>query len=192
MQQLITLNHLYQWVGLVALVVSAALGLLLGGREGRVVAFAMIVAWFASPLVFQAKLQGVEIGLACVDAALLSVLLWVALRSTMWWPMWAAAMLGLIMSLHLAATIDPGIWGRALYVAESVFSYGALASLGVGSLVEGRWSRIAVGGTRPVPVASDVRADKIEAAPGIDPAPPSDVALALHARTRTHIEREIA
>jgi len=84
----------------------------------------------------------------------------------------AAAMLGLIMSLHLAATMDPKIWGRALYVAESVFSYGALASLGIGSLIEGRGS-IPGRAREPARVADALEhRDMKKAATGSGPAPP--------------------
>ena len=108
--------------------------------------------------------------------------------------MFAAAMLGLIMSLHLAATIDPNIWGRALYVAESVFSYGALASLGIGSLIEGRGS-IPGRAREPAHLAdSHERRDMKKAATGSGPAPPEGFAQSAprQQRNRAGAEEEIA
>ena len=187
---MLTFSHAYQWVGLAGLIIAAAMGLVYGRREGRVVSAAMVAAWFGSPLVFQGKIQGVEVGLALVDGALLSVLLWVALRSAMWWPMVAAAMLGLIMSLHLAATIDPRIWGRALYIAEEVFSYGALGSLAIGSLVEGRRDTLGGVANKSGAGGRSGRVEKQKAATGPAPAPPFEASLARRPQAKSDAERE--
>lgn len=145
---MLNLHYAYQWTSFWATVIAALIGLWRGRWEGRVVSIAMCSAWWATGLVHRRLAHGLETGVMTVDLILEAVLLVVAFKSGFWWPMWAAGFHGLSCVLHGAVVLDPKIWGRSSYIAEGIFSYLAVAALGIGVLVEIR-GRTADPPTRP-------------------------------------------
>jgi hypothetical protein len=130
-------HSLYQWLGVALLALAIAPAVWRGGWPERLAAGAMIAAWFGSGLVQNGmQLWGLQIGVMLVDVALLVVLLIIALCSNRWWPMWACGFHGLGVLLHLAALLDAKVWGRAVFIAGTVFSVLTLLALFVGALRE--------------------------------------------------------
>lgn len=129
-------NHLYQWASLAVLLTSTGVALWRGGWPERLAAAAMILAWFATGLVYRSQLWfGPQITVFVVDLALLLVLLFIALRSDRWWPMWACGFHGLTLILMLATLADTSISNRAGYIAGGgLFSYLTMAALFFGAL----------------------------------------------------------
>lgn len=130
------LSYLYQWASLAALLIAAGVALWRGGWPERLGGGAMILAWFATGL-FYNNLQrfGPQTAVILVDLALMLVLLFIALRSDRWWPMWACGFHGLTLILVLASLADHKLSNRAGYIAGGgVFSYLVMASLFCGAL----------------------------------------------------------
>jgi hypothetical protein len=131
-------HSLYQWASFLALVVSAGAGLWLGRWPERLGASAMLAAWLATALSLNGtQLWGPQWGVMIIDVLLLAVLLFIALRSDRWWPLWACGFHALSVVLHLAVMADPKIWGRAYFVAGNAFSYLVMGALFIGAV--GRW-----------------------------------------------------
>lgn len=132
-------HSLYQWLGVAMLILATAPALWRGGWPERTAAVAMIAAWFGSGLVQNGmQLWGIQIGVMLVDLALLGLLLVIALTSNRWWPMWASGFHGMGVLLHIAVLLDPKVWGRAYFIAGTVFSVLTLAALFVGAIREPR------------------------------------------------------
>lgn len=128
--------HLYQWVSLASLLITAGAAFWRGGWPERVAAAAMALAWFASAFLFTSHFGfGPQTAVFLVDVSLLLVLLAVALRSDRWWPMWACGFHGLSLILTLALLLDPQISNRAGYIAGGgVFSSLAMTALFLGAI----------------------------------------------------------
>ncbi|MGR4864584.1 hypothetical protein [Caulobacter sp. LARHSG274] len=124
-----------QLISFAGLALCSGLALWRGRRVERIAGVAMILAWFATPLVHNAhQTFGPQVGEVVVDVLLLLVLLILALTSDRWWPMAAAAFQGVTALTHLAAAIDTQIVPRAYYVAGSLLSYLTMAALLVGAV----------------------------------------------------------
>jgi len=128
--------HLYQWVSLFGLLATTGVALWRGGWPERIAAVAMVLAWFASAFLYKSHLWfGPQTQVFLVDLTLLMVLLFIALRSDRWWPMWACGFHGLTLFLMLATLADPKIPNRASLIAGGgIFSYLAMAALFLGSI----------------------------------------------------------
>ena len=128
-------HSLYQWASLLALFLATGVALWRGDWPERLAAGGMIAAWVATSL-FQNGVQmwGPQSGVMIIDSALLAVLVFIALKSDRWWPMWACGFHAMSVVLHLTVIIDPKVWGRAYFVAIGAFSYLALAALFFGAI----------------------------------------------------------
>lgn len=130
------MTFFYQWASLAALLISTGVALWRGGWPERLAAIAMILAWIASALLFKTRLWfGPQTAVFVVDLALFATLLFIALRSDRWWPLWACGFHGLSLILILATLLDTRISNRAGYIAGGgVFSYLVMVALLLGSL----------------------------------------------------------
>lgn len=128
-------HFFYQWASFAVLLITVSAAFWRGGWPERLAAGAMIAAWLGTALLYNSILQrGVQIAPMIVDALLLSVLLFIALRSNRWWPMWACAFQALTFVLHLALIADAVLWSRAAWMANSCFSYLTMLALLCGAL----------------------------------------------------------
>ena len=124
-----------QLFSFIVLLACCGFALWRGGRAERIAAMAMMLAWFATPLVQNVhQTLGPQSGVLIVDVLLLLVLLTLALTSDRWWPMAAAAFQGVGALVHLAAALDQQIIPRAYYVAGSLLSYLTMTALLVGAV----------------------------------------------------------
>ena len=130
------LSYLYQWSSLAALLIATGVALWRGGWPERLAGVAMILAWFATGFLYNSHQRfGPQTAVFLVDLALMLVLLFIAMRSNRWWPMWACGFHGLTLTLMLATLADPGISNRASLIAGGgVFSYLTMAALFCGAL----------------------------------------------------------
>ncbi|MGH1560969.1 hypothetical protein ACRAWD_31170 [Caulobacter segnis] len=118
------------------MLITAGLALWRGGWPERLAGVAMILAWFATYFLYNYHQKfGPQTAMFLVDLALMLVLLFIALRSNRWWPMWACGFHGLSLTLMLATLADPRIPNRASLIAGGgVFSYLTMAALFCGAL----------------------------------------------------------
>jgi len=130
------LSDLYQWASLAALLIATGVALWRGGWPERLAGAAMILAWFATGVFYNSNQRfGPQTAVFLVDLGLMAILLFIALRSDRWWPMWACGFHGLTLTLMLATLADPKIPNRASLIAGGgVFSYLAMAALFFGAL----------------------------------------------------------
>ncbi len=104
-----------------------------GGLWERKAANAMLVAWLFTKLVYRYQGQQTEWGILAVDVGLLALLVWIALRSDRFWPIFAAAFHLLALVTHGARMIDPKVLGWAYITAGIIWSYLAVAAVGYGA-----------------------------------------------------------
>ena len=122
------------WVGIVIGWTVAASALWKGGWSERLVAIGFLAAWLISPLVRLGGWNGPAWTGLTVDAAFLALLLFVALRSGRYWPLFAAAFELLSVLSHIARLVDPGVRAWAYATADAIWTYLLLASLAVGTV----------------------------------------------------------
>jgi hypothetical protein len=117
-----------------------ALALWRGGWPERLASGGMVVDSIASALVQNthdwSQTQWADLA---VDVVYLGVLLWLALRSNRFWPMWAAAFQVLSVVIYVARMADRTVGARAPYNAVVILSYLILVAIAVGTF--GVWRR---------------------------------------------------
>jgi hypothetical protein len=131
------IHTLRQQIGLIFVVLAAGYALWRGGRPERVCGAAMLAAWLASPYVVSRRdWVDPQWAVAAIDLSLFALLGWYALRSNRYWPMWAAALLGLGLVMHVTMLVDPRIVPRAYLTANVIWSYLVVLALVVGTALE--------------------------------------------------------
>ena len=120
------------WDAVVVLVLVAAIWR--GGRDERVAAIALAVGVVLSKLVYSHHGQQTEWGVMAVDVVLLAVLLWIALVTHRYWPIFAAAFQFLAVIIHLAQIADRSLGGWAYISAEILFGYLLAGAIALGTL----------------------------------------------------------
>lgn len=107
-----------------------------GGRDEKQVALALLVASLATPLVQSSSFGGIQYGILVVDALLLAALIYVALTSKRYWPMFAAGFQMTTIVFHIANNGGAHIIPAAYYDFIVFWSYLVLATLLIGTLAE--------------------------------------------------------
>jgi hypothetical protein len=120
------------WDAVVDLVLGYAIWR--GGREERIAAVALAVGVVLTKAVYSHQGQQTEWGLLAVDTILLAVLVWIALISSRYWPIFAAAFHFLAVIIHLARMADPSLSGCAYISAEIIFGYLLAGTIALGTL----------------------------------------------------------
>jgi len=121
---------------LVALVSVTALSFRHGGRDEMLAAIAIVSATFLTPIVQGYGFTEPEMGIVLVDIALFLALTALAMRSSAFWPMWAAGFQLCALSVHLAAAQMPHMMPAAYAETLVIWSYPVLAALGFGTWFE--------------------------------------------------------
>jgi hypothetical protein len=110
-----------------------ALALWRGGAPERLASIGMVADAFASALVQNTHdWNQTQWGDLAVDLAYLALLLWLALRTSRLWPLWAAAFQLLSVIIYVARIVDPRIGALAPYQAVVIWSYLVLIAILVG------------------------------------------------------------
>ena len=121
---------------ILAMLVACGVATLWGGRDERLAALALAIASLVSPLAVSRHWAGPELGVILVDGALFAALVYIAIGSKSFWPMWAAGFQLCGLAVHLAAAISPKMLPAAYAETLALWSYAVIATLFVGTLVE--------------------------------------------------------
>lgn len=108
-----------------------------GGRPEKIAAITLLVGAIFSVSVAQPlgeRFADVEVGIFVIDALTLIVLLGIAIRSTRFWPLWLAAVLGAETAIHAMRLIVPGIVPVAYMNAQALWSWIAQLMLLIGTV----------------------------------------------------------
>ena len=93
---------------------------------------ASLTVLVASPL--GTRFQDVESGILFIDISIMGIFLWLSVRSTRFWPIWIASILGAEVIIHVVLMIAPEVVPRAYM--HGVALWGWLAQL---TLVIATW-----------------------------------------------------
>jgi hypothetical protein len=126
------------WVWPAALMVVCALAIWRGRDNERLAAGMDLASWALTVVVFQDNSNATQWPVVMIDALLFAGLLWIALRSSRHWPMFAAGFALLLLVTHLASAADPSIGGWAYLTAGIMFSYLILAAIAYGAITAPR------------------------------------------------------
>jgi hypothetical protein len=111
-----------------------------GGRSGRAIAFFyllnIVATWAVTrdPQAWRAP----HLAALLVDAALLVALIWVALRSDRWFPIWFAGFHMVAVASHFGSVITPGFAPRIYFFLQALWSVPMLLSLVIGISLDRR------------------------------------------------------
>lgn len=130
-----------QLLFLTLLLTAIGLALTFGGRDERLGAIFIAIAALLTPVLEKASYTSPEVGVLIVDLGLFLGLAWIALRSTRFWPMWAAGLQLGALFVHLAAARIPDIRPGAYFETLAIWSYAVLVTLALGAWVEVRGRR---------------------------------------------------
>jgi hypothetical protein len=109
-----------------------------GGWPERLAALGMVADSIASALLQNTHdWSRTQWGDLTVDGAYLAMLVWLALKTNRYWPMWAAAFQLLSVLIYLARMADRRVGALAPYAAVEIWSYLILIAIAVGSF--GHW-----------------------------------------------------
>jgi hypothetical protein len=125
--------QLPHWVWPATLLAVCALAAWRGRAYERMAAGVYFVAWVLTVAVFQSHSEATQWAVLAIDAGVLIFLVWVALRSTRYWPLFAAGFHLLAVVTHLAHAADPRVSGWAYQTAELLWSYLGLYAIGYGA-----------------------------------------------------------
>ena len=131
---------IYSVLTLLALFGSAAMAWKWGGLDERLASGGFIIAGLASNLANTSHYGHTEIGVLVVDVALLVGLMFIALYSDRFWPMWAAAFQVVAVTVHVASLAESGEFFAPAYAVGLIFwTYPVLIALMVGTWMEARY-----------------------------------------------------
>lgn len=126
------------WIWPTALMTVCALSAWRGRDNERLGAAAYLAAWALSLVAFRARSEDLQIGVLVIDSALLVLLLWLALRSQRYWPLFAAAFQLLAVLTHGARLLDSGVSGWAYVTAGVIWGYLVIFAIGYGAVTAPR------------------------------------------------------
>jgi hypothetical protein len=114
----------------VALLAVCAIAAGRGRTEERLAAAGNLGAWVVTRLVFVARSEHIQWPVLAVDAAFLVLLLWLAMRSGRFWPLFAAAFQLLGVLTHIASALDSTLGGWTYLTAALLWNYLVLFTIG--------------------------------------------------------------
>jgi len=92
-----------------------------------------LLSWFADALLKDHRFQGPQWAAFVSDTALFLLILFVAVRSAHYWPLFAAAFQLLEVVTHVASTIDRHLSAWAYITANVIWTYLILGSIAFGT-----------------------------------------------------------
>lgn len=119
-------------------IVSCGTAALLGGKDGRWIAFLYVIAVAATRVAFgiNSHWSHPQIPVMMIDIALLIGLLAVTLNSRRYWPIWITAFHVLTVAAHFEALLVPAYGYRVYFLMESVWSVPKLIVLLFGVILD--------------------------------------------------------
>lgn len=104
-----------------------------GRNEERLAAGGMLAAWALTMVVYRTQGQQTEWGILIIDLALLGLLVGIALRSSRYWPLFAAGFHLLAVVTHVARSVDSSVTGWAYITAGIIWGYLVVFAVGYGA-----------------------------------------------------------
>jgi len=108
-----------------------------GRDDERLAAGGLLANWALSILLVRANdgmtSEATQWEIFIVDAALLGLYLWIALRSRRYWPLFAAGFQVLVVVTHLGRAVDPRVSGWAYITVGLIWAYLVLFTIGYGA-----------------------------------------------------------
>lgn len=106
---------------------------LYGGRSGRCVGAAALMAAAATSLVPDGNFWlAPNIWVAVIDTGLLIALIWIALGSDRWFPVWAAGLQMVGVAFHLGSIAAPGFAPLVYFLLQAFWAIPVLMMLAIG------------------------------------------------------------
>lgn len=131
-------NQLHQFVFFTIMLGTCGVALWLGRDSERWTALVLVTSAIASLLAQTSKFFQPESDILLIDLALLSYLIWLAMRSDRFWPLYAAAFQIIGTLIHVARITDDSIFQSAYATGQILWSYPVLLTLAVGTWFEAR------------------------------------------------------
>jgi hypothetical protein len=125
------------------------------GRDyERLAAAAVLADWALSMMVFKSRSEDTQWAVLLVDFSQFAVLIWIALRSRRFWPLFMGGFALLQILTHLAHAMGTGVTGWAYLTATRAWSYLILLTIAYGA-----WTapRHAVSTEEPIDAAGATR-----------------------------------
>jgi hypothetical protein len=136
----ILFHEFHQQVWTICMLAVCALAFWRGGWPERTAAIGMLVDSLSSGLLQNTHDWGqTQWADLAIDVAYLALLLWLALRSHRFWPLFAAAFQLLSVVIYVARMADYSVGARATYNAVVILGYLILLAIVYG--IVGRWRR---------------------------------------------------
>lgn len=108
------------------LIVSTLYAAIRGGRPEQIGAATLFAgAWISTLVVRPLGLRffHIETGILLTDVIVLSVFLWLSVRSTRFWPIWIAAMLTAEVIVHIGLVVAPSVHWSAYMDATALWGW---------------------------------------------------------------------
>lgn len=115
-----------------------ALAVWRGRDDERLTSGGFLAGWAMTLVVFKARSEETQWAVLAIDAVLLALVFWIAMRSVRFWPLMVAALQTLVIAVALAKALDAAITGWAYLTAALVFQYMALLTIGYGAITSPR------------------------------------------------------
>lgn len=131
-------HQLNQFAFAAVMVLTCGSALWFGRDSERWTALALIMAAVASVFAQASKFFEPESGILLIDLALLAYLVWLALRSDRFWPLYAAGFQVIGTLIHIARLTDDSIWHSAYATGQVLWAYPVLLTLAAGTWFEAR------------------------------------------------------
>lgn len=103
-----------------------------GRDDERLAAAAVLADWALTVFVYKVR-DEMQWGVLAVDTGQFLVLLWIAMRSRRYWPLFMGGFALLQVVTHLARMLDPGVTGWSYITAGVFWSYLLLFTIGYGA-----------------------------------------------------------
>lgn len=115
-----------------------ALSVWRGRDDERLASAGFLAGWAMTLVVFRARSEDTQWAVLAIDAALLALVFWIAMRSMRFWPLAVAALQVLTVGVALSKALDTRITGWAYLTASLAFQYLALFAIGWGAITAPR------------------------------------------------------
>lgn len=125
--------QLPHWVWPTALIAVCVLAVWRGRDDERLAAAAVLADWALTVFVYKVGTQDTQWAILAVDTAQFAVLVFIALRTQRYWPLFTAGFGLLQLVTHLANAVDGAVTGWAYITAEIIWSYLLLFTVGYGA-----------------------------------------------------------